>query len=212
MIINHLQLILYGCACYWVSHISFSLCADGRLTLHCYFIADTIPMITDHRSYSRRQLQGQLINAKCFTSIISSMTMVADISSNQDKVRWCSLFIIVFLIVGLNNASVIATFSQDNKVFEQLCCRCLKAVTAILRNNENAKDLFASIIGYEQFARTIERLCPINRTILQELLSMVNSITIEVYWLDYSYMQQQIQRLQPHPPPMSSQIQKLLMH
>lgn len=58
---------------------------------------------------------------------------------------------------------------------EQLCCSCVKAMTAILRDNSYAKDVFASVVGYDQLAKTIRKLCPINQTILQEFLSMVNN-------------------------------------
>ena len=47
-------------------------------------------------------------------------------------------------------------------------------MTAILKNNKNAKDVFASVVGYKQLAKAIQKLCPINQTILQEFLSMVN--------------------------------------
>ena len=59
-------------------------------------------------------------------------------------------------------------------MFEQLCCSCLRAVTAILRNNKNAKDVFVSVVGYKPLAKAIQKLCPINQTILQEFLSMVS--------------------------------------
>ena len=60
-------------------------------------------------------------------------------------------------------------------MFEQLCCSCLRAVTAILRSNKNAKNVFARVIGYKQLAKAIQKLYPINQTILQEFLSMVNN-------------------------------------
>ena len=52
--------------------------------MNFYLLAtDTIPMITDHRNYSRHRLQEQLINAKCFTSIMSSMATITDTSSKR---------------------------------------------------------------------------------------------------------------------------------
>lgn len=62
---------------------------------------DAMPMITNHRSHSRRRLQEQLINAKCFTSIVSSMATTAEISSQIKEVKL--LYHCMFLIVGLNN-------------------------------------------------------------------------------------------------------------
>ena len=56
---------------------------------------------------------------------------------------------------------------------EQLCCSCLRAMTAILKDNSNAKDVFASVVGYCQLAATVRKLCPINQIILKEFLAMV---------------------------------------
>lgn len=46
-------------------------------------------------------------------------------------------------------------------------------MTAILRDNGNAKDVFASVVGYSQLATNVRKLCPINQTILKEFLAMV---------------------------------------
>jgi len=45
---------------------------------------------------------------------------------------------------------------------------------AILRSNMNAKDVFASVVGYKKLATIIQTLCPVNQTILQEFLSMAS--------------------------------------
>ena len=132
--------------------------------------SDTIPMMTNHRSHSRRRLQDQLIKAKCLTSIVTCLNMI--ISTQNNKVPIVSFLSSCFLIVGLS-CVLQYVFSQESNMFEKLCCSFLRAVTAILRDNKNSKEVFASVVGYKQLGEIVQALCPINQTILKEFLSMV---------------------------------------
>ena len=62
-------------------HSKYSKKIVNQISSHA--VVDAIPMITNHRNYTRCQLQEQLISSKCFTSIVSSMTKIADTDSTE---------------------------------------------------------------------------------------------------------------------------------
>jgi len=67
------------------------------------------------------------------------------------------------------------TLMQESRssLIQQLCCSCLKALTAILKDNQQSKDIFSSVIGYTQLLGAIEKLCPLNQAILEAVKEMV---------------------------------------
>jgi len=47
------------------------------------------------------------------------------------------------------------------------------ALTAILKDNQQSKEIFSSVIGYTQLLGAIEKLCPLNQAILEAVKEMV---------------------------------------
>ena len=84
---------------------------------------------------------------------------------------------VYFCLIGGINHELCPTSSYTQSCdssIQQLCCSCLKALTAILKDSQQSKEIFSSVIGYAQLLSIIEKLCPLNQTILEAVKEMVS--------------------------------------